>query len=93
MLEIEGDRVVLTRQSGISEDHSITDMPDDSYHSAWFAGMAFDFERAIGEGADGPTVHENHAEVRSALALTDGARRSAADGLRVAIDASSLVGG
>jgi predicted dehydrogenase len=93
MLEIEGDRVVLTRQSGISEDHAVTDMPDDSYHSAWFAGMAADFERAIGEGADGPTIRENHAEVRCALALIDGARRSAADGCRVAIDAWSSIGG
>lgn len=82
MLEIEGDRVVLTDRSGKSEDHSLTDMPDDSYHSAWFAGMAAEFERAIGEGADGPTVAQNHAEVRSALALTEGARRSAADGKR-----------
>ena len=77
MLEIEGDRVVLTDRSGKSEDHSVIDMPDDSYHSAWFAGMAAEFERAIGEGADGPTAAQNHAEVRSALALTQGARQSA----------------
>jgi predicted dehydrogenase len=89
LLEIEGDRLVLTRRSGISEDCSVGDMPDDSYHSAWFAGMAADLERAINEGPDGPTVRENQAEVRSALALTDGARRSAADGRRVALDAPS----
>jgi predicted dehydrogenase len=89
MLEIEGDRLVLTRRSGILEDHSVADMPDDSYHSGWFAGMAGDFERAIAEGADGPTLYDNQAEVRSALALTDGARRSAANGLRVALDALS----
>jgi predicted dehydrogenase len=83
MLEIEGDRIMLTRRSGISEDHSVNDMPDDSYHSAWFAGMAADFERAIEEGVDGSTVRENQAEVRAALALTEGARRSAADGARV----------
>ena len=82
MLEIEGARIVLTDRSGKSEDHSVTDMPDDSYHSAWFGGMAAEFERAIGEGADGPTVVQNHGEVRSALALTEGARRSAADGKR-----------
>jgi hypothetical protein len=82
ILEIEGDRVLLTDRSGKSEDHSVTDMPDDSYHSAWFGGIAAEFERAIGEGADGPTVGENQAEVRSALALTEGARRSAADGKR-----------
>jgi predicted dehydrogenase len=82
MLEIEGARIVLTDRSGKSEDHSVTDMPDDSYHSAWFGGMAAEFERAISEGADGPTVAENQAEVRSALALTEAARRSAADGRR-----------
>ncbi len=82
MLEIEGDRVVLTDRSGKSEDHSVTDMPDDSYHSAWFGGMAAEFERAISEGAQGPTVGENQAEVRSALALTEGAHRSAADSKR-----------
>jgi len=89
MLEIEGDRLILTRRSGASEDHSVADMADDSYHSAWFAGMAADFERALIEGADGPTVRENHAEIRAALALTEGARRSAATGLRVAIAATA----
>ncbi len=87
MLEIEGDRLVLTRRSGVSEDHSVADVLDDSYHSAWFAGTAADFERAIAEGPNGPTVRENQAEVRSALALTEGARRSASTGLRVALEA------
>jgi len=86
MLEIEGDRVLLTEQSGKSEDHSVADLPDDSYHSAWFGGMAAEFERAIGEGPDGPTVAENHTEIRVALALTESARRSFAAGLRVLID-------
>jgi predicted dehydrogenase len=86
MLEIEGDRVVLTRRSGDSEDHSVIDTPDDSYHSAWFTEIAGDFERVIAEGAGGPAVRENHAEIRSALALTNGARMSAAGGLRVTID-------
>ena len=87
MLEIEGERVVLTSRSGTSEIHPIEDMPDDSYHSAWFAGMAADFERAIAEGPNGPTVRENRAEIKSALALIEGARRSSATGLRVALDA------
>ena len=78
--------MLLTEQSGKSEDHSVTDMPDDSYHSAWFGGMAAEFERAIGEGPDGPTVAENHSEIRVALALTESARRSFAAGLRVLID-------
>ncbi len=86
MLEIEGDRVLLTKRSGKSEDHSVTDMPDDSYHSMWFGRMAAEFERAIGEGPNGPTVRENHLEIRDALALTESARRSFAAGLRVLID-------
>jgi predicted dehydrogenase len=86
MLQIESDHLVLTSRSGASEDHSVPDMPDDSYHSGWFAAMAADFERALAEGPDGPTVRENQAEVRSALALTEGARRSASSGLRVALD-------
>ena len=88
ILEIEGDRIFLTNRSGNSEDHSVTDMPDDSYHSAWFAGMAADLERAIAEGSEGPTVRENQAEVRSALALSEGARRSAAGGIRVLLEVS-----
>jgi predicted dehydrogenase len=86
MLEIEGDRVLLTERSGKSEDHSVADMPDDSYHSAWFGGMAAEFERAIGEGPNGPTVAENHAEIRAALALTESARRSSDAGVRILVD-------
>jgi predicted dehydrogenase len=88
MLEIEGERLILSSRSGAVENHSVTDMPDDSYHSAWFGGIAADFERAIAEGADGPTVRENQSEVRSALALTAAARRAAADGRRIALDLS-----
>jgi predicted dehydrogenase len=86
MLEIEGDRLMLTNQSGLSEDRPVTDMPDDSYHSAWFSGMAADFEQAIAEGSDGPAVRRNHAEIRCALAITEAARRSTADGGRIALD-------
>jgi predicted dehydrogenase len=86
MLEIEGDRVLLTERSGKSEDHSVIDMPDDSYHSAWFGGVAAEFERAIGEDPDGLTVGNNHAEIRAALALTESARRSSAVGRRLLID-------
>ena len=86
LLEIEGDRITLTNRLGRSEDHSVTDMPDDSYHSAWFAGVAAEVERATAEGPIGPTVRENHAEIRSALALTEGARRSFDAGGRIFID-------
>jgi predicted dehydrogenase len=85
MLEIEGDRIILTDRSGGSDDHSVTDMPDDSYHSAWFAGVAAEMECAIAEGPTGPTLLENHAEIRTALAVTEGARRSADAGVRFVI--------
>ncbi len=86
MLEIDNDRILLTNRSGKSEDHSVGDTPDDSYHAAWFAGMAAEVERAIIEGPARPSVRENHAEVRSALALTEGARRSAEGEIRVMLE-------
>ncbi len=83
MVEIEGDRILLSDRVGASEDHSVADILDDSYHSAWFARMAAEMEQAIAEGPDGETERVNRAEVLTALALTEGARRSAADGIRV----------
>ncbi|HVC43396.1 MAG TPA: Gfo/Idh/MocA family oxidoreductase [Candidatus Binataceae bacterium] len=92
MLEIEGDRIALTDRSGASEDLSVSDLPDDSYHAAWFAGMAADFERAIDAGCDGSIVGENRAEVRAAVALTEGSMRSAeAAGARVPITLQSAI--
>ena len=79
-LEIDGDRVILTARSGNSEDLSVTPEADDSYHSAWFAGMAADFERAVQEGAGSAAVTENLAEVRAALALMLGAQESSQQG-------------
>jgi predicted dehydrogenase len=77
MLEIEGDRVRLTSRSGSSEDIPVADLPDDSYHSAWFAAMAAEFERGIAEGSAGPTATINLAEAQSALALVIAGRKSA----------------
>jgi predicted dehydrogenase len=80
-LEIEDRRVVLTARSGTSEDLSPAPEADDSYHSAWFAGMAADFERAIRDGAGaGAIAAENLAEARTALALTLGAQESSRRG-------------
>ena len=79
-LEIDGDRVILTARSGNSEDLSVTPEADDSYHSAWFAGMAADFERAVQEGAGSAAVTENLAEVCAALALMLGAQESSQQG-------------
>ncbi len=78
-IEIEGDRVRLTDRSGKAEDLSVTDIPDDSYHSAWFGGVAQEFERAVSQGTN-PAIavaKANLAEARVALALIDAARESA----------------
>jgi predicted dehydrogenase len=75
-LEIEGDRAILTARSGRSEDFSAAPEIDDSYHSAWFAGIAADFERAVREGVGSSIAVENLAEARAALALTLGALES-----------------
>ncbi|MGH7913093.1 MAG: Gfo/Idh/MocA family protein [Candidatus Binataceae bacterium] len=86
-LEIDGDRVMLTTRSGDAEDLSMTPEIDDSYHSAWFAGMAADFERAVIEGAESPMVAQNLAEARTALALTVGAQKSnRQDGIPVKLE-------
>ena len=78
-LEIEGDRVTLTERSGKVEDLSVADIADDSYHSAWFDGVAEEFERAVAEGTDSPTASRNLTEARVALMLIEGSRTSAAN--------------
>jgi len=75
-IEIEGNRVTLTDRSGEVHDLSVADVPDDSYHSAWFSGVADEFERAITEGANSPAAMRNQREARVALMLIDAARRS-----------------
>jgi predicted dehydrogenase len=83
-LEIEGDRVVITRRSGEVEDLSVKDMADDSYHSAWFGGVAEEFARAVTEGTNSLVAKRNLAEARVALMLIDAARRSSiANGLEI----------
>jgi len=80
IIEIEGDRVLMTDRAGSTQDLSAPDLPDDSYHSAWFAGVAGEFERAITAGPGSHLALENLAEARFALALTIAARRSAEQG-------------
>jgi len=75
-LEIEGDRVMLTERSGKVEDLSVADIADDSYHSAWFGGVAAEFEQAVTDGTDSPVAKRNLAEARVALKLIDAARKS-----------------
>jgi predicted dehydrogenase len=77
LLEIEGETILLTGRDGTAEDHSVAEAPDDSYHRPWFAALANQFLDAIAEGADGPIVRRNHAEVRFALAATAAAKASA----------------
>jgi len=80
MLEIEGNRVLLTERSGVVHDYSVSDEPDDSYHAGWFAGVAAHFERSLRDGPSSPLVNENRAEAQAALMLMLGARKSAASG-------------
>jgi predicted dehydrogenase len=75
-LEIEGDRVLLTDRAGKVDDLSVADVADDSYHAAWFGGVAEEFERAVIEGTDSPVARRNVAEARVALMLIDAARKS-----------------
>ena len=75
-LEIEGERVLLTDRAGKVEDLSVADIPDDSYHSAWFGGVADEFERAVTEGTNSQTAKRNLDEARVALMLIDAARKS-----------------
>jgi predicted dehydrogenase len=77
MLEIEGNRVLLTERSGVVHDYSVIDAPDDSYHSGWFAEVAAHFEQALPDGPSSPFVRENQAEARTALVLMLGTRESA----------------
>jgi predicted dehydrogenase len=80
VLEIEGDRILLTKRSNDVEDLSVHDAPDDSYHSAWFGKMAEDFTRAIAS----EDWRSNLDEARTALALVLTSRESArSDGASV----------
>lgn len=80
ILEIDGSRVSLTERSGRVEDHSVADLPDDSYHSAWFAATAAEFERAIIGGHDAAEARENLSQARAALELIARARESSSTG-------------
>ncbi len=77
-LEIEGDRLILTERDGRTEDLSVADAPDNSYHSAWFAGVAAEFERAIAAGPGSQEAVRNITEILAALRLIEAARESSA---------------
>ncbi len=75
-LEIEGDRVLLSDRDAKVEDLSVADMADDSYHSAWFAAVAQEFEQAVAEGTNSEVAKRNLAEARVALMLIEASRKS-----------------
>jgi len=76
-LDLEDDRIVFTDRTGSIEELSVTDAPDDSYHSSWFSGIAADFERAVCDGPDSAVATTNLAEARACVALSVAARESA----------------
>lgn len=80
ILEIEGERVTLTDRSVRTEDMSVQDAPDDSYHSAWFGKVAEEFERAIASASGSSVDARNLMEARVALSLIVAARESASSG-------------
>ncbi len=87
LLEMEGDRLLLTERSGQATDHSITDIPEDSYHAGWFMAAAADFERVLADGAGAELAQSNLREAATALALTDAARQSdAQDGRAIVLN-------
>ncbi|HLI79287.1 MAG TPA: hypothetical protein VKV03_04860, partial [Candidatus Binataceae bacterium] len=83
LLEIEGDRVILTERSGRAEDLSVADAADDSYHAVWFGKVAEDFERALTAGPTNDASSTNLAEARGALALILASREASLGGSRV----------
>jgi predicted dehydrogenase len=86
LLEIEGDRILLTERRGGFADYSVNDTPDDSYHASWFEAAAVDYERVLNQGSRAEMAQVNLHEVTTALTLTDAAHRSAAqDGRAVAL--------
>jgi predicted dehydrogenase len=87
LLEIEGDKILLTEMSEKSVDYSVTDEPDDSYHARWFAAAAADYERALKGAPDGELDPVNFNEAATALAVSIAARESAVqDGRTIALN-------
>ena len=76
-LEIGTERLLLTEGPRPPEEFLVHDLPDDSYHSAWFSAVASAFEDAILEGPDSSAARVNLVEARTALALIVAARVSA----------------
>jgi predicted dehydrogenase len=87
LLEIEGNKILLTVRLEQSVDCSVTDMPEDSYHESWFTAAAADYERVLNQGPSAELALVNLREAATALTLTMAAQRSAAqDGHAVALN-------
>ncbi|MGH7815066.1 MAG: Gfo/Idh/MocA family protein [Candidatus Binataceae bacterium] len=80
VIEIDGSRLTISSRGGASEELPVADIPDDSYHSAWFGGVTEQFEDAIRAGRDSPAARINLAEARAALGLILSARESSSSG-------------
>jgi len=79
-IKIDGERVLLTDHDGVTEDLSVADVADDSYHPAWFGGVAAEFEQAIKDGPDSAAVMRNLAEARTSISVIELARKSSQRG-------------
>jgi predicted dehydrogenase len=87
LLEIEGDKILLTERSGRVANYSVADTAEDSYHAPWFMAAAADYEQVLNSGPRDEWVRVNFHEAAAALALTVAARQSAAqDGRAVALN-------
>jgi predicted dehydrogenase len=80
MLEIDGSNVRLTTRAGVIEELPVIEEPDDSYHPAWFAALAQEFETAIAQGIRGTIAQQNQREGATALAMLNAAKASHAAG-------------
>jgi predicted dehydrogenase len=76
MLEIEGGAIRLTSRAGAVEDLSVTEEAENSYHPAWFAALAQEFETAIAQGPQGALAQQNQHEAATALAMLEAAKAS-----------------
>jgi predicted dehydrogenase len=81
-IEIDGDRVILKDRMGNRSAISVADAPDDSYHAAWFGGVAALFEGAISRGPGCPDAATNLSESRNCLEIILAARESSSLGGR-----------
>ena len=80
MLEIEDSIVRITSRTGTVEDLPVIEEPDNSYHPAWFAALAGEFEAAIVQGPNGAIARQNSSEAATALGVLNAAKASHAGG-------------